>query len=50
MSDDEIMARPLLVAQKTIEEKSKLLNQAQVTIQTQSDVINELKPLSLIHI
>ena len=44
MSDDEIMARALLVAQKTIEEKSKLLNQAQVTIQTQSDVINELKP------
>ena len=44
MSDDEIMARALLVAQKTIEEKNKLLNQAQVTIQTQSDVINELKP------
>ena len=44
MSDDEIMARALLVAQKTIEEKSKLLNHAQVTIQTQSDVINELKP------
>lgn len=44
MSDDEIMARALLVAQKTIEEKSKLLNQAQETIEKQSEVIGEMAP------
>lgn len=48
MSDDEIMARALLVAQKTIEEKSKLLNQAQETIEKQSDVITEMKPMALV--
>lgn len=48
MSDDEIMARALLVAQKTIEEKSKLLNQAQETIEKQSDVITEMKTMALV--
>lgn len=41
MSDDEIMARALLVAQKTIEEKSKLLQQAKETIE-------DMKPKALV--
>ena len=41
MSDDEIMARALLVAQKTIEEKSKLLQQAKETIE-------DMKPNALV--
>lgn len=48
MTDEEIMARALLVAQKTIEEKSKLLNQAQETMEKQSDVITEMKPMALV--
>lgn len=41
MSDDEIMARALIVAQKTIEEKSKLLKQAKETIE-------DMKPKALV--
>lgn len=44
MTDEEIMARALVVAQKTIEEKSKLLSQAQETIEKQADAIIEMQP------